>query len=358
MTQQVRLAPLSRGLLIASAIAILIFLAQSAQAILVPFLLAVFLAAIAGPPVLWLTRHRVPHVVAVVLAAVSMMLVLSLVGTIVGASVTAFTARVPTYEQRLLTELTRWYDQFGAAAPETLRDLIPALEPGAAMGIAASVLTGLSGVLGNMFLILFTMIFILLEARTFQRKLDAAFGHSDEGLDVFWEFMDKLLRYLEIKTVMSLATGVLVFTWVWSMGVDFPVMWGLLAFLLNYVPTIGSILAAVPPVLLSVIQFGPGKAAGLAMGYLVINIFVSNVVEPRVMGRGLGLSPLVVFLSLVFWGWVLGPVGMFLSVPMTMTLRIALQANDGTRWLSVLLGPADGSADPGGAAAAPASPGP
>jgi predicted PurR-regulated permease PerM len=340
-SQQVRLSRMTRGLLIASAIAILIFLAQSAQTILVPFLLAVFLAAIAAPPVMWLSRHRVPHSVAVALTALAMMLALSLVGTIVGASVSAFTARLPEYQRLLLVEITRWYDQFGAAAPETFRDLLPTLEPGAAMGIAANVLSGVSGVLGNMFLILFTVIFILVEARTAHRKLDAAFGESEAGLDVFREFMQKLLRYLGIKTLTSLGTGGLVTVWVWWMGVDFPVMWGLLAFLLNYVPTIGSILAAVPAVLLALILHGPGTAVVVGLGYLVINTLIGNGIEPRVMGRGLGLSPLVVFLSLVFWGWVLGPVGMFLSVPMTMTLRMALQVHEGTRWLSILLGPAD-----------------
>lgn len=341
--QQVRLSPVTRGLLIASAVAILIFLAQSAQSVLVPFLLAVFLSAIAATPVMWLSTHRVPHVLAVLLVALLVLLIVSGVGTIVGASVSAFTARLPTYEARLMGELTNLYDRFGANAPRTIRELLPAFDPGGAMSIAASVLSGLSGVLGNVFLILFTMIFILLEAGSFQGKLDMAFGNREDSLGVFTEFMEKLLRYLGIKTLMSLATGVCVTLWLVWMDVDFPVMWGLLAFLLNYVPTIGSIMAAVPAVLLAVIQHGFGEAAVVAIGYLVINIFISNFIEPRVLGRGLGLSPLVVFLSLVFWGWVLGPVGMFLSVPMTMTVRIALQGYEGTRWLAVLLGPADWS---------------
>ena len=158
MVQQVKLSPVTRGLLIASAVAVLIFLAQAAQSILVPFLLAVFLAAIASGPVGWLSRHRVPHLAAVLVVALVVLLVLSAVGTIVGASISAFTARIPTYEARLLAELTRLYDLYGEAAPETFREMLPALEPGAAMGIAASVLTGVSGVLGNLFLILSTMI--------------------------------------------------------------------------------------------------------------------------------------------------------------------------------------------------------
>ena len=137
---------------------------------------------------------------------------------------------------------------------------------------------------------------------------------------------------------MSLGTGAAVWLWLTILGVDYPVLWGLLAFLLNYVPNIGSIIAAVPAVLLALVQLGPGAAAWAAAGYLAVNVLFGSVLEPRFMGRGVGLSALVVFLSLVFWGWVLGPVGMFLSVPLTITAKIALAASDETRWAAVLLG--------------------
>jgi predicted PurR-regulated permease PerM len=117
------------------------------------------------------------------------------------------------------------------------------------------------------------------------------------------------------------------------------VLWGLVAFLFNFVPNIGSIIAAVPALLLALVQLGPGPALAAGAGYLVVNIVMGNVVEPRFMGRGVGLSTLVVFLSLVFWGWVLGPVGMLLSVPLTMVVKLALEANPETRWIAVLIGP-------------------
>jgi AI-2 transport protein TqsA len=120
-------------------------------------------------------------------------------------------------------------------------------------------------------------------------------------------------------------------------GVDFAPTWGLLAFLLNFIPNIGSIIAAVPAILLALIQLGLPSALLTLLGYLVVNITIGNFLEPRVMGRSLGLSTLVVFLSLLFWGWVLGPIGMVLSVPLTMIAKIALAANEDTRWLAVLL---------------------
>ncbi|MDP7389373.1 MAG: AI-2E family transporter, partial [Pseudomonadales bacterium] len=125
----------------------------------------------------------------------------------------------------------------------------------------------------------------------------------------------------------------------WVLGVDFPLLWGLLAMLLNFIPTIGSIIAAVPPGMLAIVQAGPGTAVAVAFGFIMINMVMGNVLEPRFMGRGLGLSTLVVFLSLVLWGWLLGPIGMLLSVPLTMTAKIALEANPQTSWIAYLLGP-------------------
>jgi predicted PurR-regulated permease PerM len=142
-----------------------------------------------------------------------------------------------------------------------------------------------------------------------------------------------------IKTLISLATGVLIGIWLYILGVDFPVLWGFLAFLLHYVPNIGFIIAAVPALLLALIQLGAGTAALAAVGYLTIDLLLGNLFETRLMGRRLGLSTLIVFLSLIFWGSLLGPVGMVLCIPLTMTLKFACENNKGTEWLAVLLGP-------------------
>ena len=146
---------------------------------------------------------------------------------------------------------------------------------------------------------------------------------------------------MSIKTWTSAATGVLVALWLWLLGVDYPALWGMLAFLLNYVPNIGSIIAAVPAVLLALIQVGTGTAFLVMAGYMVINIVMGSVVEPKYMGKGLGLSALVVFLSLVFWGWILGTAGMLLSVPLTVAVKLALDSKKESQWLGVLLVSAD-----------------
>jgi len=130
---------------------------------------------------------------------------------------------------------------------------------------------------------------------------------------------------------------VLVALWLTWRGVDFPVLWGLVAMLMNFIPNIGSLIAAIPAVLLAVVQLGVGDAAIVALGYLVINTVTGSIIEPRYMGKGLGLSPLVVFLSLILWGWLFGPVGMFLSIPLTMIAKIGLEQYEGTRWIAIML---------------------
>jgi predicted PurR-regulated permease PerM len=180
---------------------------------------------------------------------------------------------------------------------------------------------------------------MLIEASSFPIKLHTIFGDEQNALENFDKFINTVKQYMAIKTWVSLATGIAVFIWLVIIGVNYAVLWGLLAFFLNYVPNIGSIIAAIPAVLLALIQLGFVKSIIVAGGFTVINLLIGNVIEPRFMGRGLGLSTLVVFLSLLFWGWVLGPVGMLLSVPLTMTAKIALDSREETRWLAILLGP-------------------
>jgi predicted PurR-regulated permease PerM len=182
------------------------------------------------------------------------------------------------------------------------------------------------------------MIFILLEASTIETKIEAAFGRSTQSLRRPRVFLTNLGNYLGIKTVVSMATGLAAGLLTWTIGVDFPLLWAMLAFLLNYVPTIGSIIAAVPAVLMALVQLGPGEASATAIGFAAINVVFGNFIEPRLMGYGVGISPLVVFIGLVFWGWVFGPVGMLLSVPLTMTLKLGLESDERTRWIAILLG--------------------
>lgn len=323
-----------------AAVIVVIFGLQMAKALLVPFLIAAFLALITVKPMLWMESKRIPAVVAALLIVVGIMLLLGVVGTIVGTSIAEFTAALPTYQERLDVMLQGVLQFIGEKfkVDESFQNIGEMIDPGWAMGLAATILNGLTDVLTNTFLIIFTVIFILLEASTVDTKVEAAFGRSTQSLKRPRVFLANLGRYLGIKTIVSIATGLAAGIVTWAIGLDFPLLWGMLAFLLNYVPTIGSIIAAVPAVLMALVQLGPGGASATAIGFVAINMIFGNFIEPRLMGYGVGISPLVVFIGLVFWGFVFGPVGMLLSVPLTMTLKLALESDERTRWIAILIG--------------------
>jgi predicted PurR-regulated permease PerM len=312
---------------------------KAAAPLLVPFLLAVFVAIISTPLLFWLERRGLSPTLATAGVVLGLLLLALILSLVLGSSMQDFARDLPGYQQRLqeyVAGLVAALADFGIAVPGG--EWMNYLNPGAAIGLVGDVFRGLGGLLANAFLIFLTVTFILAEASTLPEKMRAALRDPEATLASFTGFMENVHRYLAIKTATSAATGLLVWLWLWIIGVDYPVLWGLLAFMLNYVPNIGSIIAAVPAVLLALVQAGPGVAGLAAIGYLVINTGIGSVVEPRFMGRGLGLSSLVVFLSLVFWGWVLGTVGMFLSVPLTMLVKIALDSREETRWIAVLLG--------------------
>jgi predicted PurR-regulated permease PerM len=222
-----------------------------------------------------------------------------------------------------------------------LSSVVTNLSPASALTVAGSTLARVGTVLSDSLLITLTVIFILAEANSFPTKLKQVLRNPERDLPLFTRFTTNMNRYIAIKTSVSIATGVVVTAILWILNVDFPLLWGLLAMLLNFIPTIGSIIAAIPPVMLAIVQAGPATAGAVAASFFLINMVMGNMVEPRFMGRGLGLSTLVVFLSLVLWGWLLGPIGMLLSVPLTMTAKIALEANPETSWIAYLLGPAE-----------------
>ena len=311
-----------------------------AKVVLVPFLIAAFLALITVRPMLWMQGKRVPAILAALIIVLAIMLILFALGAILGTSVADFTAALPTYQERLDVIVQRAFDFVARTFnnDESVQDLSDMIDPGWAMGLAASILNGFKDVLTNIFLIIFTTIFILLEASSVETKVEAAFGRRTDSLEGPRIFLANLGRYLGIKTVVSIATGLTAGLLTWAIGLDVPLLWAMLAFLLNYVPTIGSIIAAVPAVLLALVQLGPGEAAATAMGFVGINVLFGNFIEPRLMGYGVGISPMIVFIGLVLWGWVFGPVGMLLSVPLTMTLKLALESDERTRWVAILLG--------------------
>jgi predicted PurR-regulated permease PerM len=258
--------------------------------------------------------------------------------SLINRSVAGFMSSLPDYQARLAEQtasLRAWMDEHEIEVFDPI--VSDVLNPQSAMRFAGTTMSALSNLVANSFFILLIAIFILLEGALLPAKIKALPNLSAEMWRRLQGMVEDVRRYMAIKSLMSALTGSLVAAWLAVLGVDFPILMGVLAFILNFVPAIGSIIAGVPGVLLALVLFGPGKAAIVAAGYIVINVGVSNILEPRFMGHRLGLSPLVILISMVFWGWVLGPVGMLLSVPLTMTAKIALESGRDTRWLALLM---------------------
>lgn len=326
-------------LFILAALVIVIAGLREAATFLVPFLLAVFIAVICARPLFWLKQKRVPTGLAIFIIALTVLVIGLIIVALIGTSVNDFTRDLPVYQARLQEKarlLLALFHRAGINLPD--QGIVETFDPGVAMKLVAVMLNEFKSVLTKGFMIMLLLIFILLEASGFPAKIRQAFDTPEVSLGYFDKFVSNVQHYIAIKTLVSLATGIIITIWLFILGVDYPLLWGLLAFLLNYIPAIGSIIAAVPAVLLALIQLGPLSAGLTAIGYLVVNMAVGNFIEPKIMGKELGLSTLVVFISLIFWGWVFGPVGMLLAVPLTMIVKIALDSNEDTRWVAVLLG--------------------
>lgn len=370
---------LSRFLVTAAAFVIVVAGMKAAVQIIVPFLMSVFLAIISTPALFFLRKRGFSTVFAILIVSFIILLIGILVATVLTTSIADFTQDLPDYATRLENTIRdyemKWNDWLEKHQPELLTKEEEEFDPAsgeigesgtlpspkvtnkpdtkepkfslssvvdgqAAINLIGEMLSQLGSIIANGFLIYLTMVFILLEASILPSKIKTALKNRTDTYEDLSTIADDVKRYLAIKTLISLATGVLVMVWLTFLHVKYPVVWGLIAFLLNFVPSIGSIIAAIPPTLLALVQPGLGIGAALwtAAGYLVINTIIGNIIEPRLMGQRFGLSTLVVFLSLIFWGWVLGPMGMLLSVPLTMTVKIALQSNEDTRTIAILLG--------------------
>jgi AI-2 transport protein TqsA len=339
MTEQINSSRGFRILISAAALVIIIAGVSLAQSVVVLFLVSFFLALLGTPPVLWLKEKHIQSVFAVLIVMAVMIVILLLIGVQIGTSFSSFSDDLPLLQSKIREQvlgLIVLLKGKGIIVQENF--FLDYVNPETIMKLTAELLTGLSSVLSDLVLILLTVAFILLEVSSFPIKLRKVLGDPKQKFPQFTKFANDMKRYMVIKTLISLATGILIAFWLYILGVDYPILWGFLAFLLNYIPNIGSIVAAIPAIILAFIQLGFGSTLLVAIGYIAVNFVIGNIIEPRLMGRKLRLSTLVVFLSLIFWGGLLGLVGAILSIPLTMTLKFAFESNESTKWIAVLLG--------------------
>ncbi len=332
----------ANALITAAAVIVVIWGLRWSADFLLPVLSAAFISVLCIPPIRRLERHGAPTWLALSAVLVGANLALILVAAFIGRSVLQFEARLDHYRTRLdelLGSSIDWLNSMGADLSRA--DIVDRFDSALIIELVSNTASSLMSAAGDGLLIGLTVVFVLLEASGFPAKLRVAFGNgsaSDE-LSSFRKAAEAVHQYLAVKTLISVLNGLAAALVTWAIGVDFPLLWGLLAFLFNYIPNIGAVLAAIPPVILALLDLGPVHAAGVIGAYLALELILGNVVEPKLLGSRLGLSTLVVWLSLVFWNWVWGPVGMLLSVPLTVIVKILLENHDDTKAIATLLGP-------------------
>jgi len=322
-------------LVILAAVVIILAGLILAKMIVIPILLAVFITILISPLLIWLQDKGLNNTFSLVGVIFMLIIVMSLFGFLISNSLNDFSLNLPVYEAKmrvLVKDLVIFMHSQGIDFSEKM--ISELIDPSKMAQFVSGIVKGLGAALTNGLMILLLVVFMLLEASVLPKKLRAI--HADASSHAK-EFLNNVKQYMMIKSVFSAITGLIVYVSLLLIGLDYALLWGVLAFLLNFVPNIGSIIAAIPAVILALIQLGFIGAMEVAVIFVLVNIILGSVLEPKYMGQGLGLSTLVVFVSLIFWGWVFGPVGMLLSIPLTIMLKLALQSNPQTKWISILL---------------------
>ena len=323
-----------------------------AEPIVLPVALAGFLAIICLPVVLWLQKKRIPLMAAIPMTVLAVAGVFGLLILVGSQQLTELQVRLVAQAQAIEPVIDKWLlvieDRFALPEEGGIKAAVLGLMNISTMAsLATGATTWALSFVSSTFLVFLILAFGLGEAAVFPRKLGAIAGDVTASNERLSTIVGEVQGYLVIKTLVSLATGVLLGLVTWAMGLKLPILLGLIAFVFNYVPTIGSVLASIPALALALIEVEPVTGGFLGfdlqrtvivgLGYLTVNIVFGNWLEPTLMGRRLGLSTLVVVLSLVFWGWLWGPIGALLSVPLTMVVKIMLENTKDLKWVAVLL---------------------
>ena len=309
-----------------------------ASEIVIILLLAIFISSLLSAFLTFLTKKRIPKMISYSFLALLFVASLSLITYLINNSLTNFVASLPTYEAQIknLTLLVFSYlDMYEINVNKN--EILKLLDFNYLFTFTKQIVSNLGVILSKLLLITIGVAFILSENRLFSKKLKLIFKNDTQKLISFNLFSHNLQKYFAVKTFTSLLTGVLIYFTLLFFGIQYALLWAFVAFIFNFIPVVGSIVAAVPAVLIALVTGDIQMTLWLIVIYMVINISISNILEPKFMGNRLNLSPMIIFFSLIFWGWVLGIVGMFLAVPITMTIKIAFESSQNTQWIGILL---------------------
>ena len=337
ITSSLRRPSFLRVVLLLAALVVVFVGMRLAAPILNPILFAVVLALLFSPIYAWLRRRRVPTPLALVIMLVGLTLLFAAIGGIMGVSIARFSGEIGSYTGKLNGQLDN-IQSLTSGLGISKADLQQALSPSALTGAIAAVLSGVADFLSNLFLILIIVLFLLAEGPAMMSRLRASTTTDHPQVERLAVFGRSVIRQLGLRAIVNLATATGVVLLLFVLGVDFPLMWGVLAFFLSFIPWIGLPLAVAPAVVLALAEHGVTSAVLVIAGVIAINILAENALSPMLMGRGLSISPTVLFLGFIFWAWLLGGPGAFLAAPLTIFLILMLGTFQETRWLASVMG--------------------
>jgi predicted PurR-regulated permease PerM len=346
VTEGGKLGPGSRAILLLAAFVIVLAAMKLAAPVLVPLFVAACIAAAMMPVVTVLRRRGMKRYLAVAITTVAVLAGLVAFGVLVGVAIGDLTESLPKLETALAAAKTDTIEWLQRQRLWSFTGSVRALNPGdASSQLISGVLLALPAAISALGVVFFVAVFILLEGATFNDKLHRALRWSPARLADVQHTISEIQRYLLFKGGLSLATGLFCGAWSAVLRQPHAIVWGLVTFLLSFIPAFGSIVTTSAASIAAFVQLGPGPGLLVLGGYTVIHTLIGNLVEPKVLGRAAGLSSLVVLIAVVVWGWVLGPIGALLAVPLTMMMKIVLAHTDDLRWVAVLLGPGEGKGE-------------
>lgn len=321
----------------ASFVVIIAGVKMASQVVVILFL-AIFISSIFSTLLKVLQKKHIPRlfsyfIILLIVSGIGVML-----AYVINISLNDFLTNLPTYEEKLkntILNLLHFAQDSGIQIDKA--KIMGALNFNSFFGFTTNIIGSIGTFLSKFLLVVIGVAFILAESKSFQTKLKVIFRNNAKKLEHFNLFSFNIQKYFVVKSFTSFLTGFIITIVLTLFGVDYPVLWGVIAMLFNFVPVVGSIIASIPAVLLTFMNLDINTTIWVIVLYVIINISISNILEPKLMGKELGLSPLVIFFSLIFWGYILGIVGMFLAVPITMTLKIAFDSNTSTHWLGILM---------------------
>jgi len=325
------------------------FLMMVTRSFLLPVILAIFIYFILDPVICFFEKRRIPTGISIFLTLTIFILLFLLLGMMISNSIDAFSESAPAYEKRingLMDQVEKTFnlsDNFLSGDWKNDPYLKDIMGNFSITGIISSVLKSISNFFSKYILVMLFLIFILMGRNQFEKKVVDAYNNDISGklINIIHNVHTSIRTYIGMQTLISFITALLVMAVLFFFGMDFVIVWGLLTFLLNFIPTIGSIFAVLLPVTFAFLQFEDAFVVlWIVIILSIIQFTIGNLMAPKIMGKSMNLSPLLVLFSLLFWGWLWGSIGMFLAIPLTVVVKIVFENIDGLRPVSVLMGSA------------------